>query len=1087
MKVLIIIDDVVKDTFPTFSQGEKGEVIKFQLLDDAGYPFDLTTVTTPIIKFKLALINVFDELLFNDACTITDAANGKCEYTMIELWRAGTYNAYITLDSTEVNSVISLGFFNVTKTPGYLGSGTIISETGTTDNLPEGLINLYYTDARVSANADVTANTAKVTNATHTGDVSGDTILTIGVDKVNDTHIDFGTGVNQVSTVDIPEETNLYYTDARVTANTEVTNATTHIARTDNPHSTSIDNLSDTTITTPASGQGLIYDGADWVNEDLATQAELNTHLTDLANPHTVSLEQARTESNLLAGAIDMGNNTLQNFNYGVNSATTNGYTYDRGNRPFTTEADSTVTVGVGKDYTTIQEALDNIPFIIRHKHDITIDNGVYVENLFFPPFTIGRVHYDNPTWEGAIGVTVRGQNSIVDSIMVSGVTGALGLMLTDFTIATQEPYSDEGACVSVYGSNTVQLNNLTFSDATAKYGVLAYCSNVLIYGAVMSGQESVVYAKNISTAVIGDSNTGASADATGNCTVAVCKSEKGSYVTIEGESLTGISRRSSTDSVGIVLDSATQSMWSNGNRKYAESKASYHYSGYSLGPVTDSRTYVILLEKWKGSVDSFTDGEFTLRRDGSSVLISDVVKVNTHSSSTSNHTGTISVENLNPISTATYKLVTCTYGAENYVALEYDPGQTFRSHTKSIEFSGFHSTNNTEFLKVIQYYDYGTALDVPGHGLTSIVDFVPDSNNIRELSGETLLNVPNVDNYGLKISSSDSTPGGASNLLFLETTDVAWDRPLLRINDNSTDGGSANIRLDGPNPDIEFVENDQTSPDGKYELAVNGNRFQFNSRNGADNSFETVMHMQQLDMGGCLGIGVNPSPNSGNKIQINGGDITIDTDNTLNFSSKSATTPAIDINADGGSTDVDIWRVGSDVGNGTYGFWMKYNGTGNGIDNSLSLYTDNSTGTPVEAYEVKQNGELMFKQDIISVPNLPIITTGIIAPISTPTKIGDTYIDTTASKIFTSKGTVNSDDWVLTGGQTKTRYLGSVCTGISGATNRVLTHNYKIYESSVVWVNGRIFHPIDEYTVSGTDITFLLNISNSAVIHILN
>lgn len=36
----------------------------------------------------------------------------------------------------------------------------------------------------VSSNSDVTANTAKVTNATHTGDVTGATALTIADDVV---------------------------------------------------------------------------------------------------------------------------------------------------------------------------------------------------------------------------------------------------------------------------------------------------------------------------------------------------------------------------------------------------------------------------------------------------------------------------------------------------------------------------------------------------------------------------------------------------------------------------------------------------------------------------------------------------------------------------------------------------------------------------------------------------------------------------------------------------------------------------------------------------------------------------------------
>lgn len=54
----------------------------------------------------------------------------------------------------------------------------------TTTNIGEGT-NLYYTDARVAANAAVVANTAKVTNATHTGDVTGATVLTIANNVVS--------------------------------------------------------------------------------------------------------------------------------------------------------------------------------------------------------------------------------------------------------------------------------------------------------------------------------------------------------------------------------------------------------------------------------------------------------------------------------------------------------------------------------------------------------------------------------------------------------------------------------------------------------------------------------------------------------------------------------------------------------------------------------------------------------------------------------------------------------------------------------------------------------------------------------------
>ena len=42
--------------------------------------------------------------------------------------------------------------------------------------------------------------------------------VSIKTDGIDETHIDFGTGANQVSTADLPEQTNLYYTDVRANA-----------------------------------------------------------------------------------------------------------------------------------------------------------------------------------------------------------------------------------------------------------------------------------------------------------------------------------------------------------------------------------------------------------------------------------------------------------------------------------------------------------------------------------------------------------------------------------------------------------------------------------------------------------------------------------------------------------------------------------------------------------------------------------------------------------------------------------------------------------------------------------------------------
>ena len=69
--------------------------------------------------------------------------------------------------------------------------------------------------------------------------------VTLKTDGVDDTHIDFGTGAGQVSTADVPEQTNLYYTNARADA---------RIA------AASIDALSDVELgSSQVNGHGLVW------------------------------------------------------------------------------------------------------------------------------------------------------------------------------------------------------------------------------------------------------------------------------------------------------------------------------------------------------------------------------------------------------------------------------------------------------------------------------------------------------------------------------------------------------------------------------------------------------------------------------------------------------------------------------------------------------------------------------------------------------------------------------------------------------------------------------------------------------------
>ena len=199
--------------------------------------------------------------------------------------------------------------------------------SSTTDDLTEGTTNFYYTDARARQSVSVTDSGGDGSLAynnstgviTYTGpsasetrahfsagegiDISSGAIsgedatdsnkgiasfssdhfdvssgaVTLKANGVDDTHIDFGTGTNQVSTADVPEQTNLYYTDGRVdtrfdtrlgTKTTDnLTEGSSNLyftnARADaRVQAASINDLSDVDTSGIAVGQVLAYDSA---------------------------------------------------------------------------------------------------------------------------------------------------------------------------------------------------------------------------------------------------------------------------------------------------------------------------------------------------------------------------------------------------------------------------------------------------------------------------------------------------------------------------------------------------------------------------------------------------------------------------------------------------------------------------------------------------------------------------------------------------------------------------------------------------------------------------------------------------------
>jgi hypothetical protein len=110
-----------------------------------------------------------------------------------------------------------------------------------------------------------------------------------------------------------------------------------------------------------------------------------------------------------------------------------------------------------------------------------------------------------------------------------------------------------------------------------------------------------------------------------------------------------------------------------------------------------------------------------------------------------------------------------------------------------------------------------------------------------------------------ISITSKEGTLTSPSAVLEVSNTNPKFNQPALHIKQTSSLGSAASIRIDDPNPDIEFVETDpdQTEPAaGKYEIAVQSDKLQINGRKGNNSGFENIVVFQRRAAGGNVGIG---------------------------------------------------------------------------------------------------------------------------------------------------------------------------------------------------------------------------------------
>jgi hypothetical protein len=127
-----------------------------------------------------------------------------------------------------------------------------------------------------------------------------------------------------------------------------------------------------------------------------------------------------------------------------------------------------------------------------------------------------------------------------------------------------------------------------------------------------------------------------------------------------------------------------------------------------------------------------------------------------------------------------------------------------------------------------------------------------------------------------VSITSNEGKLSSASAVLEVAATNPEYNQPALHIKQAGEHGGAASIRIDDPNPDIEFVEIGLTGPDpgaGKFEIAVQADQLQINGRRAAvspnEKGFDTIVVFQRPAAGGNIGIGFKKASQFG---QFGGG-----------------------------------------------------------------------------------------------------------------------------------------------------------------------------------------------------------------------
>lgn len=283
--------------------------------------------------------------------------------------------------------------------------------------------------------------------------------------------------------------------------------------------------------------------------------------------------------------------------------------------------------------------------------------------------------------------------------------------------------------------------------------------------------------------------------------------------------------------------------------------------------------------------------------------------------------------------------------------------------------------------------------------------------------------------------NNTNSIRNGGAGLFRMTNASTTYSSGELYVQSTSTSGSDFDLRIDSPNPDIEFYHLTSTTT-GAYEIAVPTNQdvIQINSRNAGNSSFETIANFQAYRLGGreCIGCLTN---------NLNQGLLHIVGSSTIPYLTLGSTAGAADILtvASNGSTTINSLTTG----------FVKSTSGGN-------LYVDNTAYQPLLTlpFSVAQGG------------------TGT----TTPTLIAGTNVTITGTWPFQ---TINS---TASGTATSTNYWNTMTNGIYNNTGYAVGINTSTAVANLA-VQGSSTNPtLPIFTVASSTGTQYLNIRpNSA------